>query len=120
MDGFTRTIPLVFDVIVGQQNTLRLAVADTGDASYDSWMFIRADSAQTVVVAEVDTVTTAANLPITVDLTANDYNLAGASMTLTQIQGQAVTQGQTITLTSGVQLTVGSGGQVTITAITSL
>lgn len=115
MDGFTRTIPLVFDVIVGQQNTLRLAVADTGDAGYDSWMFIRADSAQTVVVAEDDTVTTAANLPITVDLTANDYNLAGASMTLTQIQGQAVTQGQTITLTSGVQVTVGSGGQVTIT-----
>lgn len=115
MDAFTVTIPMVFDVIVGQTNTLRLAVADAVDASLDSWLFIRADSGQTVVVAEDDQVTTAANLPITVDLTANDYSLAGGSMTLTHIQGQAVTQGQVITLGSGIQLTVGSGGQVTVT-----
>ena len=115
MDAFTVTIPMTFNVNVGQVNTIRLAVADAGDAAYDSWLFVRADSAQTVVVAEDDEVTTAANLPITVDLTANDYNLAGAGMTLTHIQGQTVTQGQVITLTSGVQVTVGSGGQVTIT-----
>lgn len=115
MDAFTITIPMVFDVIVGQTNTIRLAVADAVDDAYDSWLFIRADSGQTVVVAEDDQVTTAANLPITVDLTANDYSLSGGSMTLTKIQGQAVTQGQVITLGSGIQLTVGSGGQVTVT-----
>lgn len=115
MDAFTVTIPMVFDVIVGQTNTIRLAVADAVDAAYDSWLFVRADSAQTVVVAEDDEVTTAANLPITVDLTANDYSLSGGSMSLTHIQGQAVTQGQVITLGSGIQLTVGSGGQVTVT-----
>ncbi|MBT9551186.1 MAG: DUF4347 domain-containing protein [Hydrogenophaga sp.] len=115
MDGFTITIPLVFDVIIGQQNTLRLAIADTGDATYDSWLFVRADSAQTAIVAENDTITTATNLPATVDLTANDYNLAAAPITLTHIQGQAVTQGQVITLDSGVQLTVGAGGEVTVT-----
>ena len=115
MDAFTVTIPMVFDIIVGQTNTIRLAVADAVDDALDSWLFIRADSGQTVVVAEDDQVATAANLPITVDLTANDYSLAGGSMTLTQIQGQAVTQGQVITLGSGIQLTVGSGGQVTVT-----
>ena len=115
MDSFTVTIPMTFDVIVGQTNTMRLAVADAVDAAYDSWLFVRADSAQTVVVAEDDEVTTAANLPITVDLTANDYSLAGGSMSLTHIQGQAVTQGQVITLGSGIQLTVGSGGQITVT-----
>jgi VCBS repeat-containing protein len=115
MDAFTVTIPMVFDVIVGQTNTIRLAVADAADAFYDSWMFIRADSGQTVVVAEDDQVSTAANLPITVDLTANDYSLAGGTMTLTHIQGDPVTQGQVITLGSGIQLTVGAGGQVTVT-----
>jgi Domain of unknown function (DUF4347)/Bacterial Ig domain/Bacterial cadherin-like domain/Extended Signal Peptide of Type V secretion system len=115
MDAFTVTIPMAFDVIVGQTNTIRLAVADAVDDVYDSWLFVRADSGQTVVVAEDDEVTTAANLPITVDLTANDYSLAGGSMSLTHIQGQAVTQGQLITLGSGIQLTVGSGGQVTVT-----
>lgn len=115
MDAFTITIPMVFDVIVGQTNTIRLAVADAVDSAYDSWLFIRADSGQTVVVAEDDQVTTAANLPITVDLTANDYSLAGGTMTLTHIQGDPVTQGQVITLGSGIQLTVGAGGQVTVT-----
>ncbi|MGM9428226.1 Ig-like domain-containing protein [Hydrogenophaga sp. MI9] len=115
MDGFTVTIPMTFNVNLGQVNTIRLAVADAGDAVYDSWLLVRADSAQTVVVAEDDSVTTAANLPITVDLTANDYNLAGADLTLTQIQGQAVTQGQSITLGSGIHLTVGAGGQITVT-----
>ena len=115
MDAFTVTIPMAFDVIVGQTNTIRLAVADAVDTAYDSWLFVRADSGQTVVVAEDDEVTTAANLPITVDLTANDYSLAGGSMSLTHIQGQAVTQGQVITLGSGIQLTVGAGGQVMVT-----
>ncbi|MFP8781489.1 Ig-like domain-containing protein, partial [Hydrogenophaga sp. RWCD_12] len=115
MDGFTITIPMTFNVNLGQVNTIRLAVADAVDDVYDSWLLVRADSAQTVVVAEDDSVTTAANLPITVDLTANDYNLAGANLSLTQIQGQAVTQGQSITLGSGIHLTVGAGGQVTVT-----
>ena len=115
MDAFTVTIPMVFDVILGQTNSIRLAVADASDASLDSWMFIRADSGQTVVVAEDDEVTTAANLPITVDLTANDYSLAGGSMSLTHIQGQAVSEGSVITLGSGIGITVGAGGQITVT-----
>lgn len=115
MDAFTITIPMVFDVIVGQTNSIRLAVADAVDNAYDSWLFVRADSGQTVVVAENDQVSTAANLPITVDLTANDYSLAGGNLTLTHIQGDPVTQGQVITLGSGIQLTVGAGGQVTVT-----
>ena len=115
MDAFTITIPMTFDIIVGQTNTIRLAVADAVDTSLDSWMFVRADSGQTVIVAENDQVSTAANLPISVDLTANDYSLAGGTMSLTHIQGQAVTQGQVITLGSGIELTVGSGGQVTVT-----
>jgi hypothetical protein len=85
------------------------------DTAYDSWLFVRADSGQTVIVAENDQVTTAANLPITVDLTANDYTLSGGAMTLTHIQGDPVNQGDVITLASGIQVTVGSGGQITVT-----
>ena len=115
MDAFTVTIPMVFDVILGQTNTIRLAVADAVDTAYDSWLFVRADSGQTVVVAEDDSVTTATNLPITVDLTANDYSLAGGSMTLTHIQGNPVSQGSVVTLGSGIEITVGAGGQITVT-----
>ncbi|WP_353396044.1 DUF4347 domain-containing protein, partial [Hydrogenophaga sp. 5NK40-0174] len=115
MDGFTVTLSLSFDVIVGQSNDIRIGIADTGDAAYDSWMFIRADSLQTAFVAENDNVTTPANVPATVDITANDFNLNGGPLQIVAINGSPVSTGSTVTLASGVDLTIGSGGQVTVT-----
>lgn len=114
MNGFTVTIPLTFDVVYGQENTLRIGIADIGDVFFDSWLFVRADSGQTGVIAGADTVTTAANLPITVDLTANDTDLSGGTLTITEIGDLPMSPGDTVTLPSGMTVTLGPDGQVTI------
>jgi hypothetical protein len=114
MNGFTVTIPLTFSVVYGQANTLRIGIADTGDVFFDSWLFVRADSGQTGVIAGSDTVTTAANLPITVDLTANDTDLSGGSLTLTKILDVPMSPGVTAILPSGMSVTMEANGQVTI------
>ena len=114
MDGFTITIPVTFDVIVGQQNTIKIGIADTSDPAWDSWMFVKADSAQTVIVAENDSVTTPTNVQYNIDVTANDYDLQGDALTVTHILGQPVSPGDTITLASGVDVTVELDGTLTV------
>ena len=44
MDGFTTVLKCNHSVNPGESNTMRLAIADTGDASYDSWVFLQAGS----------------------------------------------------------------------------
>lgn len=114
MNAFTVTIPLTFSVVYGQENTLRIGIADIGDVHFDSWLFVRADSGQTGVIAQSDTVTTAANLPITVDLTANDSDLSGGALTITHILDVPVSPGLTAVLPSGMMVTLEANGQVTI------
>lgn len=114
MDGFTITIPVTFDVIVGQQNAIKIGIADSGDESVDSWMFVKADSGQTVIVAENDNITTPTNVPVTMDVTANDYDLQGDTLTVTHILGQSVSAGDVVTLASGSTVTVEANGDLTI------
>ncbi len=114
MDGFTITIPVTFDVIVGQQNTIKIGIADTGDPGWDSWMFVKADSGQTVLVAEQDNFNTPTNVPQTIDVTANDHDLQGDTLTVTHILGEPVGVGSVVTLASGVTVTVGADGNLTV------
>jgi len=114
MDGFTVTISLTFDVIVGQQNTIKLGIADTGDASLDSWLFVKAQSLQTAFVPENDSVSTPANVPAAVDLTANDFNLNGGALDIVAINGDAISPGGSVVLASGVTVTLDGGGNVTV------
>ncbi len=114
LDGFTITVPVTFDVIVGQVNTIKIGIADTGDASFDSWMFVKGDSGQTVIVAENDNVTTPTDVPLTLDVTANDYDLQGDVLTVTHILDQPVVPGDVITLASGVTVTVEANGDLTV------
>ena len=44
MDGATVTIPIQFNVICGQTYHFKFAIADVGDASYDSYVFLKAGS----------------------------------------------------------------------------
>ncbi len=114
MDGFTVTIPLTFSVVYGQANTLRIGIADNGDTFLDSWLFVRADSGQTGVIAQPDAVSTAANLPITVSLTANDTDLSGGTLTITEILDVPMSPGDTAILPSGMTVMLEANGQVTI------
>lgn len=44
LDGLTQTLPCAAPILRGQANRVRLAIADAGDAIYDSAVFIRAAS----------------------------------------------------------------------------
>lgn len=114
MDGFTQTMTLTMAVTPGVVNTIRIVIADVADSSYDSSLLIAANSLQTTLVAETDTVTIGLNASQTVDVQANDINTTGNSLTITHISGQAVTAGSSVTLPSGQVITVNADGTITI------
>ena len=47
-DGLTVVLTLTADVVPGQTHTMKLAIADAGDTSFDSWVFIEAQSFRAV------------------------------------------------------------------------
>ena len=101
MDGFTLTMSLTMAVNPGVVNSMRIALADVGDSSYDSNLMIAADSVQTNLVAVSDSVNVFPNGVTTLDVLANDESAANSTLTITHINGQAVNSGDTITLPTG-------------------
>lgn len=116
MDGFTVTMTLKIPVISGEVNSLRIGVADVMDSSYDSTLLIAGGSAQTVLIAEDDTVTVAPGGENTIDVLANDDGPGTATLTVTHINGIEVTAGDSVTLTTGQIVTLNADGTLTVTA----
>jgi Ca2+-binding RTX toxin-like protein len=116
MDGFTVVVSFKAPVNSGQVNTIKIGIADAGDAVYDSNLLIMGDSIQTYTLAYDDKVNIVANGTRTYDILANDDHPAGSTLTITQIAGQAISAGQTITLTSGQQVTLNADGTITVKA----
>lgn len=114
MDGFTVTLTLTMEVNPGQVNSIRLGIADTSDAQYDSAVLIAGNSVQTQLVALDDSVNVNPNGEKTVDVLANDVRPGGTSLVITHINGQAVVAGQTITLPSGQQVRLNADGTLTV------
>lgn len=114
MDGFTVTLTLKMVVNPGVVNSIRIAIADTSDAQYDSNVLIAGDSAQTVLVAGNDAATLTATGSGTIDVLANDRGAAGSTLTITQVNGVDVTAGQVVTLASGQQVRLNADGTVTV------
>ncbi|MDO6479748.1 Hint domain-containing protein [Shimia thalassica] len=115
MDGFTITMTLTMDVDPGEENTIRIAIADVADASYDSNLLIAADSVQTAVIAETDTVNMGINATKTVNVMANDSN-TGSTLTITHINGATFVVGVPIPLPNGQSVTVNGDGTLTFTS----
>lgn len=115
MDGFTITMTLTMDVDPGEENTIRIAIADVQDSSYDSALLIAANSLQTSVIANTDTVNIGLSTSKVVDVMANDTN-TGSTLTITHINGQLVGPGSVITLASGQSILVNVDGTLTITS----
>lgn len=116
MDGFTVVVSFKAPVNSGQVNTIKIGIADAGDAVYDSNLMIMGDSIQTYTLAYDDTVNVVANGTRTYDILANDDHPAGSTLTITQIAGKPISPGQTITLTSGQQVTLNADGTITVKA----
>ena len=114
MDGFTVTLTLKAPVVPGQVNTIKIAIADGGDASYDSNLLIAGDSIQTAVVATDDSFTVDWDGQTVVDLIGNDVDAAGGTLTITKINGIPVTAGSTVTLPSGLVIMVNGDGTITV------
>lgn len=110
MDGFTVTLRLTAPVNPGEVNTIKIGIADTGDAQYDSNLLIAGDSVQTALVAGDDAVTVAEGSTTTVDVLANDSQSNGASLTITHINNQPVVAGSSVTLSSGEVVTLNEDG----------
>jgi Ca2+-binding RTX toxin-like protein len=115
MDGFTIVMSIKVRVNPGEVNTIKIGIADGGDAVWDSNLLIMGDSVQTVVLAMDDQVNVNANSIRTFDILANDASEAG-SLTITQINGQNIVPGEAITLPTGQQVRLNSDGTITVFA----
>ncbi|PCJ07201.1 MAG: 2,3,4,5-tetrahydropyridine-2,6-carboxylate N-succinyltransferase [Rhodobacteraceae bacterium] len=114
MDGFTVTLTLKATVIPGQENTIKIGIADAGDGKYDSNLLIAGDSIQTALIATDDAVTISGDGSEHLDVLDNDIHSEGASLTVTHINGQPVTAGSTVTLATGEQVTLNADGTFSI------
>ncbi|HSF62912.1 MAG TPA: Hint domain-containing protein [Paracoccaceae bacterium] len=114
MDGFTVKLSLTAPVIPGQQNTIRIGIADTLDSVYDSNLLIAANAAKTNLVAMDDALQMGPGQTRTFNLLANDIKPAGATLVITHINNIAVTAGQTITLSTGQTITLNADGTITV------
>lgn len=116
MDGFTVTLTLKMNVVPNQVNSIRIGIADVADSNYDSNLLIAADSIQTALIARADEVSLYTNATKTVDVLNNDINNTGNSLTITHINGVAVTPGDSVTLTTGQVVTLNANGTLSVTA----
>ncbi|KUF10603.1 Hint domain-containing protein [Pseudoponticoccus marisrubri] len=114
MDGFTVTMTLTIPVNPGQVNSIRIGVADVLDTQYDSNLLIAADSVQTTLVAQSDQVTVNPTGSSTLDALANDDNATGGTLSITHINGIAVSAGDTVTLNTGQQVTLNADGTMSV------
>lgn len=114
MDGLTVTLTVKAPVNVGQVNTIKIGIADSGDDQYDSNLLIAGDSIQCALVAQDDEYEIGAGSTKTVDVLANDSVPDGATMTITKINGNEVSAGDSVTLVSGEIVTLNPDGTLSI------
>ncbi len=114
MDGFTVTLTLKANVNPGEENTIKIGVADTGDRSYDSNLLIAGGSVQTALVAGDDAISVHGVAPGTLDVLANDVSSASSTLTITAINGNPVVAGDSVTLPSGEVITLNADGTFTV------
>lgn len=114
MDGFTVTMTLTIPVVADETNTIRIGIADVLDPNYDSNLLIAGDSVQTALVAIEDEITVNPTGQTVFDPLANDINDTGGTLTITHINGVAVSAGDTVTLNTGQQVTLNADGTMTV------
>ncbi|WP_299372606.1 Hint domain-containing protein [uncultured Tateyamaria sp.] len=120
MDGFTITLTLTMVVNPDVVNSIRIGIADVGDNRYDSSLLIAGNSVQTHLVAISDDVNVYPDGTTSFNVLNNDVSQPGTTLTITHINGQAVSYdpvtgiGTTITLPTGQLVTIGANGQLTV------
>lgn len=114
MDGFTITMTLTMNVIPNATNSIRIAIADVGDTSYDSNLLIAANSVQTDLIAITDSVTVYPNGTKIIDVLGNDVSDNASVLTITHINGQQASVGAPIVLPTGQIVSLNSDGTLSV------
>lgn len=112
MDGFTVTMTLTLPVHPNVVNSIRIGIADVSDSGYDSNLLIAGDSVQSDLVAIDDTTSLTGAQTKTINVLSNDQ--AQAALTITHINGVAVSVGDTVTLNTGQTVTLNANGTLTM------
>ena len=113
MDGFTVTMTLTMAVTPNVVNSIRIGIADVADSSFDSALLIAGDSVQSALLAEADSANVFPSGSVTIDVLSNDVSSTGGTLTVTHVNGQAVTAGSTINLITGESVTLNADGTLT-------
>lgn len=116
MDGLTLVLTLKAAVVPGKVNTIRIGIADAGDAVYDSALLIVADSVQTALIAQDDAVGVTAKGTAQVALLDNDTMTGRKGVVISHLNDIAVSVGKTITLPTGETLCLNADNTVTVGA----
>jgi len=114
-DGFTHTITFVANVNAGVANTIKVGIANTGDNAYDSWLMIKANSVESQTIANPESVTTPANVPVTIAPITNVVTTASGPVGIIKIDDMAVAAGGSVTLASGTTVTLNADNTLTLT-----
>lgn len=116
MDGFTITLTIKAPVIAGEENTIKIGIADAGDAVYDSNLLIAGNSIQSLALANDDEASVQADGETDIDVLANDTAPPGVILTITHINGIEVNPGDSVVLPSGEVITLNADGTLTAEA----
>ena len=111
-DGFTVTLSLNIPVVPNVPNSLKIGIADVGDANFDSAVLIAANSIQGGFLTRDDALTALEGVTKSIDVLANDDAL-GSSF-VTHINGTEVAAGDTVTLVSGHLITLNADNTLTV------
>ncbi len=115
MDGVTVVLTVKAPVVPGEENTIRIAIADAGDDVYDSNLLIVADSIQTALVANDDVVSVSARGTTTVNLMANDTVEGVEGAAIVRINDVAMEPGDTMKLATGETIRLLEDGRIEVT-----
>jgi hypothetical protein len=115
MDGLTVTMTLTIPVNAGEENDIRIGIADVSDSSYDSNLLIAANSVQSEFIALSDSTYLNPEGTKTINVLANDQAAPGAVLTITHVNGVAATVGTVVTLNTGQTVMLNADGTLTLT-----
>ncbi len=116
MDGYTVTLSVNINLQIGVATDIKIGIADTGDAVWDSWLIVRENSFQSVLAAFDDEVFTTPNASVTINPLANDFSdtYTIADLTITKINGVNVAPGGSVTLPNGAIVTLNVDKTLTV------
>lgn len=114
MDGLTVTLTLTIPVNAGEENDIRIGIADVADSSYDSALLIAGGSAQSSLIAEDDSTLLDKDGEANLNVLSNDSTTGAGTLEITHINNESVVAGDVVDLNTGQSVRLESDGTITV------